>query len=422
MDSRSFKDQADLQGLQGDAIIELITLDLQPIDSTIAPSDRYLRFCNWVETNGASVEYDSNEYLPIPYQTANFNIKTDGVPTNPSITVSNIGLEFTGLVNTWNDLIGAKLIRTRVLAKYLDNGSSPDSSAHWPDDVWFVQQKEDESKLTVTFVLSTAFDLDGVMLPRRRALRYTCPWVYRGEGCEYSGPPRAKKDDTLLAGSTNPLLDDLYGTYSAYKTAEAAYNAAIAPLNEAKSVTAEAQKDFDFWTAEQANPTRKFDKERYNTRNGDRYYVQGTGNSGSVTPSAVFWDDASVAGSFNESTGRYRSGDKKAPTFGNQFLFAIQRWEQIYSNATIASELADATTALATATAAQATAQATFDTAETNYNTTKAAYDTALAAWTAGGSPTDGGTDVCGKRLSSCRLRFFDEDLPWGGFPGLDLA
>ena len=64
-----------------------------------------------------------------------------------------------------------------------------------------IQQKETENKLFVSFVLSTAFDLDGCTLPKRRALRYNCVWVYRGEGCGYSGGPvaNAKDEPTTVA-------------------------------------------------------------------------------------------------------------------------------------------------------------------------------------------------------------------------------
>lgn len=192
---RSFRDSADLQGLQGDAIIDLWVLDLAPVDGAVAPADRFIRFCNWVVADGKPVKHAGQLYLAIPYQASGFDLKTDGVPPNPSIVLGNIGLEWTSLVNTWNDLVGAKLTRRRMMARHLDDGANPDPNAHWPDEDWTIQQKEEEGKLTVTFKLSTAFDLDGVMLPRRRALRYTCPWVYRGEGCDYMGGPVADAKD-----------------------------------------------------------------------------------------------------------------------------------------------------------------------------------------------------------------------------------
>lgn len=198
-DDRTFEFNADQQGLTGDAIIDLWTLDMEPVGNTGA--SRFFHFINWVASDGVEVVYDGTTYIPIPLQATGFEIRTEGVPPNPSIQVSNIGLEFTGLVNEWNDLVGAKLTRRQVLARHLDGGSSPDPDAHWPDEEWVIQQKETENKLFVSFVLSTAFDLDGCTLPKRRALRYNCVWVYRGEGCGYSGGPvaNAKDEPTTVA-------------------------------------------------------------------------------------------------------------------------------------------------------------------------------------------------------------------------------
>ena len=264
-DDRTFQFNADTQGLQGDAIIELFAIDtqsgVQPIpevpstgadwenavgscytntstgdydfsdvvnntpesicedptdprfdpgtaawdNADIEPRDQitnttpiptgFIYFCNWIETEGRTVKFGGNSYAPLPYKTEGFQIRNEGVPPNPSITIANIGLEMTSLINSYDDLLGCRVFRRRVLARHLDDGSTPDTEARWPDEVWFIQQKAAESKLSVTFELSTPFDLDGVTLPRRRALRYACPWVYRGAECGYTGGPVADVKD-----------------------------------------------------------------------------------------------------------------------------------------------------------------------------------------------------------------------------------
>ena len=57
--------------------------------------------------------------------------------------------------------------------------------------------------------------------------------------------------------------------------------------------------------------------------------------------------------------------------------------------------------------------------AENAMNAAKTALDQAAAALPAGSSIY--GQDVCGKKLSSCKLRF-SGDLPFGGFPGANLS
>ena len=202
---RTFVDNADLQGLGGDAIIDLMILDMTALGAT--GNDRFFRFVNWAAADGQAVAYASQQYTPLPFKTDGFLIRTEGVPPNPSITIGNTGLEFTGLINRWDDLVGATLTRRRVLARHLDGGAAPDGTAHWPDENWMIQQKESENKLLVTFKLSSAFDLDGVTLPRRRALRYTCPWIYRGEGCDFTGGAVANAEDEPVTD----LADDVCG-------------------------------------------------------------------------------------------------------------------------------------------------------------------------------------------------------------------
>ena len=200
-DDRTFRFEEDLQGLQGDSIIELFVLDLQSADNggNIPDEDRFVRFCNWRVADGQPVRFGGDEYLAIPYQASGFQIRNEGVPPNPQLTIANIGLQFTALINTFDDLLGMRVVRRRVLARHLDTGTNPDANAHWPDEVWFVQRKASEGKLAVTFELSTPFDLDGVSLPKRRALRYACPWQYRSVDCGYSGGPVANAKDEPTA-------------------------------------------------------------------------------------------------------------------------------------------------------------------------------------------------------------------------------
>jgi len=422
---RTFKDNKDLQGLQGDAIIDLWTLDFQPVNPTIDPANRYLRFCNWLVTDGQDVAYDSLTYAPIPFKATGFTVQTSGVPPSPSLQISNIGLEFTAFVNAWEDLVGAKLTRRRVLARHLDSGSSPDTSSHWPDETWFVQQKSNENKLFVSFALSTAFDLDGVTIPRRRALRYTCPFVYRGEGCDYAGPPIADASDNLLNTSDDPAIqalltarDEAADAYAAMITAQETYFAAKNATELAKADMDQAQASLDSY-----NGTSFFIEERYD-RNS---YYYATTNSGPTQGAFVGakWAGAGVpAGPF------YRKGQYRELGYANGLsgvaLHGIQRWGFTFDDSQLEQDLADAQAAYAAAQAAEAAAKIPYDNAVLNYNAKKATYDTLLAAWIADGGPSDAG-DVCGKRLSSCKLRFFDpitqtySALNYGGFPGLTL-
>ena len=434
-DDRTFKDNADLQGLQGDAIVDLWTLDLQPLDPTLSPANRFVRFCNWVVADGQPVVSGSHVYTAIPYQAGGFNLKTEGVPPSPSITLGNVGLEWTGLVNKWDDLIGAKLIRRRILARYLDGGSNPDANAHWPDEEWTIQQKESESKLTVTFKLSTAFDLDGVTLPRRKALRYTCPWVYRGEGCDYSGPPVADINDQPLTTSTYPLLQTLLdarvemnGKLSALRTAEANYSAAIAVTNQRQNELQGALNARNNYNGEDTMAEERYSFKKWVLNTGTYAWIAYNGGQ------HAYWAGQDKGGGSEwrkgpfvarvVKTGKY----EQVPNDLSGSHYKIQRWAKTYNQTgSLDAAVASAQTAYDTAKAASDAAYADYQTAETNYNNAKTAYDTAVINYQAAPLPPGDDNDVCGKRLTSCKLRFYDPvtetyaDLPYGGFPGLTL-
>lgn len=387
-DDRTFEYEADQQNLQGDAIISLYTLDIRPADEDVPDTERYFRFVNWVESDGVSVKYNSESYTPVPLKASGFNIKTEGVPPNPTIQVGNIGLEFTGLVNKWNDLVGAELKIRKILAKHLDNGSNPDVDEHWPDETWTIQQKQEENKLFVTFSLATAFDLDGCMLPKRRALRYTCPWRYRSDDCSYTGPPIANIRNELLTTSSNATIQDLYDKRKAWEDAQDDTADALIVYTNAQATT-EAER-------EAYNSSTTVAETRYDRDDDNKNYA--------ASDETNYWDNAEVTlgpdtylrGALREST----------PTIT---YYEIDRQVKGSKDNLDAAE------------AAEATAKTAYDDAVTAEAAAKTEYDDAVTAWQGLADPPQDTDDVCAKNIQACQLRFDTDALPFGGFPGLTL-
>jgi lambda family phage minor tail protein L len=77
--------------------------------------------------------------------------------------------------------------------KYLDavnfTSGNPlaDPNVHFPDEIWTVDRKAAENGVFIEFELSAAFDISGVMLPRRQCIQNMCTWKYRGPECGYTG-------------------------------------------------------------------------------------------------------------------------------------------------------------------------------------------------------------------------------------------
>ena len=384
----------DLSVLEPNAIIELFQLHL---DATLHGSSDTYYFHNGVNAAvTGNVVWNGQSYVRLPLEATGFDYSSSGSLPRPKLAVSNIGSNITAillsvnLVTTGNDLGGAKVVRIRTLKKYLDGEAGADPHAKFPDEIWYVDRKSNENRAVVEFELASKFDLVGVMLPRRQIIANVCQWVYRGGECGYTGPPVADANDNYLQGSSNALLNDYLQKAEIYRTAVATTATALADLSVAKNNLNNAQETYYFVS------------DNYSTIT-PRYYVQiASSNSRSRTPAINYWNNVEVSlGS------EYRQGSNVAGT-----RYRIQQW------AVNAGDIA--------------AKQAIYNAALVTYNAAVAAEATALANATAARDAylalgiTDP-ADQCGKRISSCNLRFKDlitgeSELPFGSFPGAGLS
>lgn len=73
-----------------------------------------------------------------------------------------------------------------------------DPNKHFADEVYTINQRAIETKEFVEFELLASWDVHGVTLPRRMILANACWWRYKGDGCGYAGNPVADINDVLL--------------------------------------------------------------------------------------------------------------------------------------------------------------------------------------------------------------------------------
>jgi len=189
-------------------IIDLFTLDITVLLPPGSMDQAIYRFCNWTQVGGADVVYQGNTYIALPMQAEGFSLSGSGQLARPTITFSNIGLAISGLTNTYDDFVGATISRLRTMTTYLDGALAADPDAYWGPDEWIVEQKSSENKLSISFQLAVAFDLEGQTLPGRRLLREQCQWIYRGAiGCQYAGASYWNANDV----SVGTLAQDACG-------------------------------------------------------------------------------------------------------------------------------------------------------------------------------------------------------------------
>ena len=174
----------------------LLDLNKQRVDSEIVElfeiviDNTIVRFTNH-PTNVRFSERNSpfiiREYIALPLYFSGYDQKSEGAYSRPTITFANILSTFKTETSN-NDLIGKKLIRRKTLAKYLatgdvnENPPNPSVSApiEMPQQVFIIDRIESENAQSITFELTSGFDLQGIMVPNRYILSNTCTWLYQG--------------------------------------------------------------------------------------------------------------------------------------------------------------------------------------------------------------------------------------------------
>jgi lambda family phage minor tail protein L len=203
---------ADLQGVAPSGIIELFVLETFANLHGSASTYRFHAGANATSTYG-QVVFAGNTYLRYPVEATGFEYNGQGQLPRPTLRVANLVSTITAIlqaVNTFNpgnDLLGAKVTRIRTLIKYLDAANfeggtnpygTPDPTAEFPRDEYYVARKSFENREVVEFELAAVFDLQNVRAPRRQVIANICPWTYRGDGCNYTGDGYFDRDDIAV--------------------------------------------------------------------------------------------------------------------------------------------------------------------------------------------------------------------------------
>ena len=386
---------SDLQSAAPSAIIELFELELNAAQHGVA--DTYRFHAGSSLNNNGQLVWAGQSYLRFPVEADGFEYSGNGQLPRPKVRVSNVMGTITALLLSLPDgLEGAKFTRIRTLARYLDAVNfpggvnplgSPDPTAEFPREVYYVDRKVAETRDAVEFELASAFDLAGVRAPKRQCISSICQWTYRSAECGYSGKPIADANDRPLPSVT------LSAQAMAFYSAEATLTTATATLTTARNNLNAATNALNI-----AQGQWVLAETRYDSNNLVQYSTFGGGE-------IIKWNGANVTlGS------EYRLGSLRAGGNNTVYSYAIQRW--VFDNSQVATAQANYNSTLAT-----------YNTALSSYNTALAARNTAFNTWQISpqfANDIKASGDECGKRLNSCELRFgADAELPFGSFPGV---
>lgn len=180
--------------LSQDAIILLYRLDYSRLVDPGEPGwpeAYWFLFTDAVASDANDVLLAGQLYRPMGIKFAGSKVISQGAPPRPSIQIVEVVPgAFADLVRATDDLKGARLRRTRIYRRHLDDGDQPDPSAvWWPPEEWVVIRKVKSNRLATEFQLGTKVDFEDTTLPAGRIEHNYCPWVY--------GPVRGPEDPAL---------------------------------------------------------------------------------------------------------------------------------------------------------------------------------------------------------------------------------
>ena len=204
----------DLQGISPTAIIELFQLELDAAQHGVD----VIHYLSGLNQGGLqAITFGGQAYTAIPLEAEGFSYSGQGSLPRPTLRLSNLFGTITGLIAPLpNGLEGAKVTRIRTLARYIDNinfssGSNPfgtpDSTATFPKEIYYVDRKSVENRSLIEFELASAFDLAGVRAPKRQCIS-RCQWVYKSVECGYDpavGPGKVVNGVTFTRFTANDV-------------------------------------------------------------------------------------------------------------------------------------------------------------------------------------------------------------------------
>ena len=149
-------------------------VELYEIDATAFGGSVYY-FTPTVSETQTTIAWNTQVYQPFAIKSDNWTRNSDGALPRPKLTVGAVDKILQAAVISFQDLVGARVIRRRIFEQFLDGGATPNPSAIFPIDDYIISQKLTQSKTEITFELTSFLDREGSMIPFRQMLRSEFP-------------------------------------------------------------------------------------------------------------------------------------------------------------------------------------------------------------------------------------------------------
>ena len=162
----------DIQSANPGAIVELYTLDASVQGQGtfhFSPQSNYV---------GTSIVFGGVTFAALPIDGDGFKKSVSGAAPRPTLTLDNTQKVLQAAVIAAGDLVGAKITRQRVFAKYLDAvnfvgsvNASADTTQILSSELYIIDRKAAHNNKVVQWELVWPIDRPGLYLPRRQVLR-----------------------------------------------------------------------------------------------------------------------------------------------------------------------------------------------------------------------------------------------------------
>lgn len=184
----------DLTKLEIDS--EVLLIEINASHPSIGAGVIYL--CNQNQSSGSAVVWKGVTYQPFPVEITGLSVTTKNAGTRPLMSIGDVSGYFTTLNYLYQDLVRAKVVLRRVLAKYLDGMPGADVSRGLGEETYYIERKADAAFPVVQYELTNGLDLEEAVLPAAQCNATHCVAVYRSAQCSYVGLPKADAQGNLF--------------------------------------------------------------------------------------------------------------------------------------------------------------------------------------------------------------------------------
>lgn len=270
-----------------------------------------------------------------------------------------------------------------------------DPNAKFPEDVYVIDRMSEAVPGQITFELAPAWDVEGVMLPRRQIIANICPWSYKKDPCNwaYGGIKTA----TFTSGSSGG-------------------DAVIAATISGTTMTVT--------TLTSGTIRRRMTLTGGNVVAGTRVISQLTGTTGGVGTYRVSFSQTATGITAATTVGTNTDIATKSSTgagTGVRFTITVTAANASYSTAVILVKNPGSNYSVP---GEVLTIDGTYLGGVSGTNDLQVTVSELINSKYYDANDQEVFTaaeDQCGKRLTSCKLRFGTRVLPFGGFPSAGL-